>query len=438
MRRFSFGNRLKWIGIAFLIVFPFLFLGSIHLWVISVRMTIAYGLLLYFLCEHMLSVVVKRGSSGYSPTKGMKKYYVYLAVYIFVSLLNYSFFSSSFIKDLTAVHIVCCIALFVFPKIFKTEASIQGAFIVIAFGFFLNALTTILQAQNIPLGWALGMSINPTDIEELEELQSYNVDANELEKSIYMGIMGRSVGNGYFIATMLPVMTYHIWDKFRLNSLWTFVVMAITFICIYFIQQRMALIVVTIYIICVILLKKSSLLLKISIISIILFSVHYFQDSIMNYDYSQVGRITDFSDDTRSSTIAVLTDFISGPSNLLIGSNQITNEEERDTFLVIGHNTFTDTIRMGGIVLLIPFLILFYCLCKTLIKIFLFSRKVKDYRTMGMAMGCLCFLLYSQTHSTGVQSGSIMFWVLYMLCIQSHRVKCKQTSNGLEVIRWLQ
>jgi hypothetical protein len=42
---------------------------------------------------------------------------------------------------------------------------------------------------------------------------------------------------------------------------------------------------------------------------------------------------------------------------------------------------------------------------------------------MGLAVGCLCYLLYSQTHSAGVQSGSIMFWVIYMLTLQSHRIK---------------
>ena len=426
MRRPSLKNRIKWIGIAFLIVFPFIFLGSIHIGAISVRMTVAYGLLLFFLCKRMLSVHVNRDSFDFMPTKEMIMYYVYLAVYIFVSLLNLSASNISFFKELIAVHFVCCIAIFVIPKIFKNETSIQGAFIVIVFGFILNALATILQAQDIPLGWALGMSINQTEIEALDELQSNHVDPNELKQSIYMGIMGRAVGNGYFIATFLPVMTYYIWDKFKLKTLWSFIVFAITFVCIYYIQQRMTVIVVATYIICIIMLKKSSWPLKISMILIILFTINYYRDSIMNYDYTQVGRIADLSDEKRSSTFDVLDDFISKPSNLFIGNNQITNTEEKDVFLVIGHNTFTDTIRMGGVVLLIPFLTLFYCLCKSLIKMFLFSRKVKDYLTMGMAMGCLCFLFYSQTHSTGVQSGSIMFWTLYMLCIQSYRLKYRQ------------
>ena len=73
--------------------------------------------------------------------------------------------------------------------------------------------------------------------------------------------------------------------------------------------------------------------------------------------------------------------------------------------------------------LLLTFIVLFFYLCRTLVEILLFSRREEDYRTMGMAVGCLCYLLYSQTHSTGVQSGSIMFWVMYMLTLQSHRIK---------------
>lgn len=416
MEETSFGNRLKWIGIAFLIVFSFLFLGGIHIGPISVRMAVAYGLLVY---------VLLRGESDYLPTNGMKMYFLYVAVYLLVNILNYTAFSSVFFKDLMAVHFVCCIAIFAFPRIFKTEESIQGAFFVIVFGYLLNALVTILQAQDIAMGWSIGMFINPTEIEELEELQSKMVDTREAKASVIMGIMGRSVGNGYFVATFLPVLTYYVWDKFHLKTLWAFFIIAITAVCIYFIQQRMALVVVATYILCVILLRRAPSLVKFFAFSVALLLILYYFDSIVGFDYTQAGRLSDFADEARSNTLSVFNDFIRNPKQLLFGNNQITTDEEKQIFLVIGHNTFTDTFRRGGLILFLPFVVLFFCLCKTLIGVLLFSRDVEDYRTMGMAIGCICFLLYSQTHSTGVQSGSIMFWTLYMLTIQSHRVRCE-------------
>lgn len=416
MEETSFGNRLKWIGIAFLIVFSFLFLGGIHIGPISVRMAVAYGLLVY---------VLLRGESDYLPTNGMKMYFLYVAVYLLVNILNYTAFSSVFFKDLMAVHFVCCIAIFAFPRIFKTEESIQGAYIVITFGFLLNALVTILQAQDKPLGWSIGMFINPTEIEELEELQSKIIDTREIRTSVVMGILGKATGNGYFVATFLPVLTYYVWDKFHLKTLWAFFIIAITAVCVYFIQQRMALIVVATYILCVILLKRVPSLVKFFAFSITLLLILYYFDSIVGFDYTQAGRLSDFADEARSNTLSVFNDFISNPKQLLFGNNQITTDEEKQIFLVIGHNAFTDTFRRGGLFLFFPFVVLFFCLCKTLIGLLLFSRDVEDYRTMGMAIGCICFLLYSQTHSTGVQSGSIMFWTLYMLTIQSHKVKCE-------------
>ena len=416
MEETSFGNRLKWIGIAFLIVFSFLFLGGIHIGPISVRIVVAYGLLVY---------VLLHGDSDYLPTNGMKMYFVYIAVYIFVNILNYTAFSSVFIKDLIAVHFVCCIAIFAFPRVFKTEESIQGAYIVITFGFLLNALVTILQAHDKPLGWSIGMFINPTEIEELEELQSKIIDTREIRTSVVMGILGKATANGYFVATFLPVLTYYVWDKFHLKTLWAFFIFTISAVCVYFIQQRMALVVVATYILCVILLKNLPSSVKLLAISVALLLILFYSDSILSFDYTQAGRLSDFVDETRSNTLSVFNDFISDPRQLLFGNNQITTDKEKQVFLVIGHNAFTDTIRRGGLILFLPFVVLFFCLCKTLIGVLLFSRDEEDYRTMGMAMGCLCFLLYSQTHSTGVQSGSIMFWTLYMLTIQSHKVKCE-------------
>lgn len=425
----SFLNRFKWIGISFLVVFSLLFLGGFHVGPLSARITVAFGLLIYGLAAK---------KSDYMQTKGMKMYYIYIAAYILVNIFSFSFFGVDFIKNLFAVHLICCIVIFVFPKIFKSEESIHGAYLVIVFGFLLNAIVTILQARGISLGWSLGMAINPTEAEEMYELQAKIDNDEDIKKAVVMGIMGRAVGNGYFMATFLPVVTYYFWDKPFFKHVWSFFVMVITFVCVYFIQQRMALVVVAAYLLCLVLLKERSLLVKVFLGMICLLVLIVSLESILSFDYTRSGRLYDFSDDIRSSTFYVFNEFISNPINLFFGSNHIYNEEEHQVFLVLGHNTFLDTIRMGGLFLLIPYLILFYCVCKTIFKIFFFSRKVKDYRTMGMAIGCFCFLLYSQTHSTGIQSGSIMFWTLYMLCVQSHRVKCEQTNNGVELIRWLQ
>ena len=59
MEEAKIANYLKWTGIALLVVFPFLFLGGIHIGPISVRMIVAYGLLGYALW---------RGKTEYLPT----------------------------------------------------------------------------------------------------------------------------------------------------------------------------------------------------------------------------------------------------------------------------------------------------------------------------------------------------------------------------------
>ena len=423
MEEAKIANYLKWTGIALLVVFPFLFLGGIHIGPISVRMIVAYGLLGYALW---------RGKTEYLPTRDMKLYFVFIAVYIIVNLLNLTAFQASFIKDLIAVHFICLITIFAFPRLFKTEASVRVAYIVLAFGFLLDAATTILQYKNSPLGWAVGMSINPIDLDELNKIQSSLGDANEFRKAVIAGIMGKAVGNGYFIATMLPVTTYFIWDKLGLKSLWSLIMFAVAAICIYYIQQRMALAVSVVYLFSIFMLKQVSATTRFLFTAATIAILALFMNDILNYDYSQLGRLTNTEDELRSSTLSVLDDFIRDPRRMLLGYNKIITSEDRNLFLIMGHNTFTDALRLGGIFLLLIYIVLFYFLCKTLFEIILFSRHEEDYRTMGMAIGCLCFMLYSQTHSTGVQSGSIMFWTLYMLTIQSHRVRFEAIEEEME------
>ena len=399
-----------------LIVFPLLFLGAVHIGPLSVRMILAYGLLCY---------VLLRGKTDYMPTRGIQLYFVYLEVYLLVNLLNLTAFSTEFIKDLIAVHFVCCIVIFAFPRLFKTEASIQGAYVVITFGVLLDAVITFLQYMNSPLGWTIGMAINPTQMDELSEIQSTLENSDEFNRAILAGIMGRVVGNGYLITTMLPIMTYFIWDKFKLKTFWSFAMFAVSAICIYFIQQRMALVVSVAYFLSIILLKRLSTTKKILFATAIIVILAIYMDNILNYDYSQLGRLTNIEDEYRNNTLTTLESFISNPKRMMLGNNQIITDEDLYIFHVLGHNTFTDSLRLGGIFLLITYIVLFYNLCKALFEIVMFSRREEDFRTMGFAIGCLCYLLYSQTHSTGVQSGSIMFWTLYMLTVQSHRVWCE-------------
>ena len=66
--------RLKWLGIAFLVVFPLLFLGGFHVvGPFSARMIVAYGLLAY---------TIWRGSTDYLPTRGIQMYFVFIIVYV--------------------------------------------------------------------------------------------------------------------------------------------------------------------------------------------------------------------------------------------------------------------------------------------------------------------------------------------------------------------
>lgn len=417
MEEITFSEQLKWIGISSLVVSSYMFLGGFHIGPISLRLIVSYGLLGYTLW---------RDSTEYQPTTSIKMYFVYLAFYIFISLLNFNAFEFSFIKNLIAYFIVSCSAIFAFPRFFKTEASIRGAYIVLVAIFLLNAFVTYLQFHNSQLGWAIGMYINPVQIEELEGIRSYIENEDEFQAALLIGVMGNAVANGYFVATMLPIVTYYVWDKNGHKIIWNIIMFLIAGFCIYMVQQRMALAIAAFYVFTILVLKERTTSPIVSFIIattiLILLSIVFFE----NFDVSDLGRLATIKDnESRFGTLTVLSDFLNDPLQVLFGYNRVGTDIDLYVFHTMGHNSFLDALRRGGIFLLIVYIVLFFRLCRSLVEMVQFSRSVKDYRTLGMALGCLCYLLYSLTHSAGIQSGGIMFWTLFMLTIQSYRVTCE-------------
>lgn len=409
---------IKWFGISSLVVSSYIFLGGFHVGPLPLRLLVSYGLLGY---------TFWRGWTEYGPTKGIKMYFFYLAFYIFISILNFTAFSPRFIKDLLVYHIVSCTAIFAFPRLFKTEASIWTAYIALVLIFLFDAFVTYLQFVDSPLGWAIGMYINPVRIEDLEEIQLY-LNKEEFQAAILMGIMGNPVTNGYLVATILPIVTCFIWGKFGLKMIWTVVMFVIAGVCVFVIQQRMALVVTVFYLITIFVLKLKEK--NVSSMFFIIIAATVLIGLSQSIDISKIGRLGSIEEgEYRMGTMAVLNDFVSSPRQLLLGYKGVGSFVDLYVFRTMGHNTFLDALRRGGIFLLLVYIVLFFRLCRELVGIVRFSHREKDYRTLGMALGCLCFLLYSQTHSAGVQTGSIMFWTLFMLTIQSHRVKCASLSN---------
>lgn len=417
MEGFKLFEYIKWFGISFLVVSSYLFLGGYHVGPLSLRLLVSYGLLGYAL---------SLGTTKYQPTKGIKMYFVYLAAYIFISVLNFSAFRACFVKNLFVYFIVSCSAIVAFPKLFKTKVSIWTAYIVLVFIFLLNAFVTYLQYIDSPLGWSIGMYINPAQIEELGEIQFQLNKEEGIQAAILMGIMGNPVSNGYFVATILPVVTCYVWDKFGLKTAWTAIMFVIAGFCVFVIQQRMALIVTAFYVVTIFALKEKNVKSLVFMIITVIVLLKFFQ----GIDISEFGRLgTVEEDEDRMGTLEVLGDLLSDPVQVLLGYQRVGDYIDLYVFRTIGHNTILDALRRGGIFLMLIYIVLFFRLCKELVEIVRFSRRVKDYRTLGMALGCICYLLYSQTHSAGVQSGGIMFWTLFMLTIQSHRVECASHSN---------
>lgn len=118
-----------------------------------------------------------------------------------------------------------------------------------------NSSITILQYLNHPLGWAIG-SFMGTDLDSIETyLQSHSLDTVS-NAALCSGINGNGVVNGYFLATFFPIMSLFIWSDKSILRILGYLLLLISFVSIFCVQQRMAMICAILFLLFVFYLKK--------------------------------------------------------------------------------------------------------------------------------------------------------------------------------------
>lgn len=387
-----------------LILYAILFCGALTIGPLSVRNYTALLLGIW--------AIFSRGKTTIDIVG--KLYFAYLGILIVATIITDQLTNETFYKNFLAYHLVCIIIIYAFPKLFSNQYSIDFFFKVIIFFYITNIIISILQYLNNPLGWELGTLFNMGGLLRMENQADIIESGEYMNKSIIMGINGFVVTNGYFIATFLPITAYTIFSKKKnRQSLFGIIILITGYITAFLIQQRMGFYVISALIILIILKTFRGSTRFFIILGILIIGVLY-SDIINEIDF---GRLTNMEDKTRSRTLEVALN-LANSSDFWFGHNL----DDMPIFLVIGHNSLLDAFRRGGIFALVLFFILFFTAFFKTIKLFLQYNRTNAPKIAALALSSCVYIIYSLTHSNGIQSGAVFFWIIYSVLLSQLRI----------------
>lgn len=348
---------------------------------------------------------------------GFRWYILYVTLLVFLSFINGDYASSEFWRTIVGYHIVCII-LYIALTIYVRDNIKVNYIVGILFTFYLvNGFITILQFNGNPTGWLIGEIISPQNAATINEYDDVlQLSDSMLNYSLVGGLWGYAVANGYFTATYLPIVSMLVWNNKKEILLGIFMLIYAVVIC-YMVQQRMAFILVVLYILFIIF-TRTNLFAKILLFIGVLFLMS--SESIM-FDLD-MGRLN--FDQKNEDRLELLEDFDSflDSGNVIFGGYS----DYINRFGELGqHNTFLDVWTRSGFVGLLAFCVLFAIVVYRSITIAYCSYAKRYYNIFALSISCIIFLLYSMTHSSGLQSGAVIFWLPYTLMMVSYNINMK-------------
>ena len=389
-------------------LFAILYLGSTNIGPLSIRNICILGLIVFLFVSYKEVSVDICG----------KLYCLYLAVLLLASIISGNFNNPVFFKSFLSYHISSIALLLALPLLIKSITDINVVTIFVVVVQFVDCVVSFMQFYNIPLGWQIGLAINPGALVRLTDAEYYLSQSDVLlSRSIVFGITSFVVSNGYYLTTFLPIASRHLlYDGAKLNNkMMSLCLLTISVLAIFMVQQRMAFFLMLCYVLFVIYMRiKKSLLSKLILLitAIVFIGLYTFPTDI------EMGRLTldKVGSDSRMNQLTNVINFMNTDS--FIWGADLNDSILGDS---IGHNTLTDSLRRGGFITFLFYLPLFIAVLYKSIYIGIASQRINAPYTFAFSVSCVIYLAYSFTHSTGLQSGAVQFWFVYALMISSWR-----------------
>lgn len=393
------------------LILSILLFGSLYLGPLSLRNYFSLGLLIY-------------GTVNLRYLKFNKVellYFLYLLVLIICTALRGQLHDIEFYKNFLTFHVTSIGIIIGIPFLVNTPDKLSIASKTLACVYIANLAISIMQFMQIPIAWNIAGSINISAQERIDQSSAIMTNEDLIGASVIQGLFAFVVTNGYIIASYLPLAIQRLFSKKSRLSLYDLIIISLAVIAAFLIQQRMCFY-VTILFVVILMFVKSGSVAKIFLPLILGIVAPFILDSIDTLDF---GRLTNTNDPFREKTFVVL-------EQVLASDEWILGCDLNDVYktLVIGHNSILDSLRRGGIFTLITYIIFLSVTIYTLIGKIRKMYKANNYHACAYAVCSLLFIVYSMTHSMGIQSGAPFFWIPYALMIASEQMYAVKKSNN--------
>ena len=388
-------------------LFAILFLGAVNIGPLSIRNLCVIGFAFFLLFSEERTPIDICG----------KLYVLYLIILLLCNIVNGQVCDLMFFKNFLTNHITSLVLLLALPVIVKSMKDINMLIGFVTIVQILNCVVSVLQFYNMPVGWHLGLAINPGAISLINQADYYLASSdNLLSRSLVFGITSFVVANGYYLAVFLPIVSHTLLGENTdyKRMAFSFFMLVLSSITIFMVQQRMAFFLLMCYGLLVVYMRvHKSLLRKFVVILILIVLVATFWSIPIDYD---LGRLTldNISSDSRMNQITNLLNFLNS-DDFIWGANL------NDTSLLysMGHNTLMDALRRGGFISLMFYIPLFFIVIYKCTYMLFVAYKNELHYTFVLSVSCLIFMIYSFSHSTGLQSGAVLFWFVYAILISA-------------------
>lgn len=382
-------------------IFVLLFLGSFPIGPVTFRNVVAL----------LLGVSILINVNFYKPNKIYNTFFAFVVAVLFCTLISGDLFSEQFFRFFIGYHITSIIVIVALYSLLSRMESIEPIIAFISAVFLLNAILTIAQSLNYHGAWLIVTFFYPSGgVADSREMLSSAESV--LNIRVCGGLCGGAVGNGYFTSVFYPLATLSIWKKNNMmGKVYSYCMIAITLYSSFCIQQRMCFYIVVLYSLYMIVFSTSS---SRRILILLIFAVALLIVGDINFDSSNLGHLSEkmSEDSARRALVTQFCQFLKY-GNVFIGG--------QSDYLMYGggqHNTFLDCMTRYGLIGTSFLIVLYFRVLVRCIKSFIEFRRLGVYGLMSISICPIIYLLYSLSHSTGLQSGDPLFWIVFVvLCV---------------------
>lgn len=383
-----------------------LLFGGIFIGTFSIRVYVTLASLLILLFWGR-----KFSGFGNLPEKRWNNYltlYVIFIVLMGMSLIiNGEFWEYEFIKKVLAYYLVCFVMYYMTSYYITDIKKITTLFRFIGLLVIFNGILTIGQYMNNAIAWGLA-DIFGDKMALLERVDRAGEDV--LSLSIFPGIFGGPVANGYYSSVLFPLVLSL--TRIEKNRLWRFlswIATAVAVITIYLSQQRtgFVLMILAFSIFYYSSLKRKPFILLFSLLFIVCLTVN------VNWSSLDVGRLNSQDSTGREELYAYAGQFIR--ENWLFGGpikySSVTSSS--------AHNILLDSIIFAGIFGAIALLILYFKTLKESLRKLVYSLKFNNPLVCGVTVSLISAMLNGLTHNMSYLTGEVTIFMLLSLMVSS-------------------